>query len=49
MLFCGDVLGSGTVGTGCGAELGKFLKPRNPLRLEMDGMGELEDRVEREE
>ncbi len=47
-LFPGDILGSGTVGTGCGAELGKFLKPGDSIRLEINGMGELENRVERE-
>jgi 2-keto-4-pentenoate hydratase/2-oxohepta-3-ene-1,7-dioic acid hydratase in catechol pathway len=47
-LFCGDVLGSGTVGTGCGAELKKFLKPGDRVRMEFDGMGELENLVEHE-
>ncbi len=47
-MFCGDVLGSGTVGTGCGAELKKFLKPGDKVRLEFDGMGELENVVEHE-
>lgn len=44
--FCGDVLGSGTVGTGCGAELKKFLKPGDTIRFEFDSLGLLENRVE---
>lgn len=45
-LFPGDVLGSGTVGGGCGLELGKFLKSGDVVRLEIDGIGVLENRVE---
>ncbi|MFQ5430709.1 MAG: fumarylacetoacetate hydrolase family protein [Phycisphaerae bacterium] len=45
-LFPGDILGSGTVGTGCGAELGKFLKPGDVIRVEIDGMGAIENNVE---
>lgn len=44
-LFPGDVLGSGTVGGGCGAELGRFLKPGDVVRLEFDGLGVLENPV----
>lgn len=47
-MFCGDVLGSGTVGTGCGAELKKFLKPGDRVKLAFDGMGELENTVQHE-
>ncbi|HKQ46560.1 MAG TPA: fumarylacetoacetate hydrolase family protein [Phycisphaerae bacterium] len=47
-LFPGDVLGSGTVGGGCGAELQKFLKSGDTVRLEMDGLGVLENRVKHE-
>ncbi len=47
-LFPGDVLGSGTVGTGCGAELKKFLKPGDKIRMEFDGLGELENTVQHE-
>ncbi|HWL93068.1 MAG TPA: fumarylacetoacetate hydrolase family protein [Phycisphaerae bacterium] len=46
--FPGDVLGSGTVGGGCGAELKKFLKPGDKVRMEFDGLGELENSVEHE-
>lgn len=45
-LFPGDVLGSGTVGGGCGAELQRFMKPGDKIRLAFDGMGELENIVE---
>lgn len=48
-LYPGDVLGSGTVGGGCGLELGKFLKPGDVVRLEIDAIGALENRVERGE
>jgi len=47
-LYPGDVLGSGTVGGGCGLELGRFLKPGDVVRLEIDGIGALENRVERD-
>jgi len=47
-LYPGDVLGSGTVGGGCGLELGKFLKPGDVVRLEIDEIGTLENRVERD-
>lgn len=47
-LFAGDILGSGTVGTGCGAELKKFLKPGDSVRMEFDGLGELENKVDHE-
>ncbi len=45
-LFPGDILGSGTVGGGCGAELQRFLKPGDTVKLVFDGMGELEVTVE---
>ena len=45
-LFPGDILGSGTVGGGCGAELQRFLKPGDKVKLSFDGMGELEVTVE---
>lgn len=44
-MFPGDILGSGTVGTGCGAELGKFLKPGDTIRLEIDHMDSIENKV----
>lgn len=48
-LVPGDVLGSGTVGTGAGIELDKWLRPGDTVRLEIDGIGALETRVERSE
>lgn len=45
MLYPGDVLGSGTVGTGCILELGAekygWLKPGDQVELEVDGLGRL--------
>lgn len=45
-LYPGDILGSGTVGGGCGAELGRFLKPGDTIRVEIDELGAVENRVE---
>lgn len=47
-LYPGDVIGSGTVGGGCGLELDRFLKPGDVVRLEIDGLGALENRVDYE-
>ncbi len=44
-LFPGDILGSGTVGTGCGLEQDRFLKPGDRVRLVIDGLGELENEI----
>lgn len=44
-LFPGDILGSGTVGTGCGFEQDRFLRPGDCVRLEIDGLGSLENSV----
>lgn len=41
-LHAGSVIGSGTVGTGCGLELDRFLSPGDRVRLEIDGIGALE-------
>lgn len=46
-LLPGDVLGSGTVGTGAGIEIDRWLKPGDVVRLEIDGLGALETRVVR--
>lgn len=40
-LLPGDVLGSGTVGGGCGFELDRYLSPGDEVRLEVDGIGAL--------
>jgi 2-keto-4-pentenoate hydratase/2-oxohepta-3-ene-1,7-dioic acid hydratase in catechol pathway len=43
----GDVLGSGTVGGGCGLELDRWLKPGDVVELEIEGIGTLRNRVVR--
>jgi 2-keto-4-pentenoate hydratase/2-oxohepta-3-ene-1,7-dioic acid hydratase in catechol pathway len=40
-LFPGDVIGSGTVGGGCGLELDRYLQPGDVVRLEIDQLGSL--------
>ena len=37
----GDIIGSGTVGHGSGAELGRFLKPGDVVELTVEGIGTL--------
>src|SRR5512132_3120040 len=46
-LRAGDVLGSGTVGTGCILEHGdgRWLKPGDVVELEIEGIGVLQNRV----
>jgi 2-keto-4-pentenoate hydratase/2-oxohepta-3-ene-1,7-dioic acid hydratase in catechol pathway len=44
-LVPGEVFGSGTVGNGSGAEIGRFLKPGDVVELEVDGLGLLRNRV----
>lgn len=44
-LYPGDFLGSGTVGGGCGAEHGKWIKPGDVIELEVEGIGILRNRV----
>ncbi|MBM3810039.1 MAG: fumarylacetoacetate hydrolase family protein [Acidimicrobiia bacterium] len=41
----GDVLGSGTVGTGCGLELGRWVQPGDLMELEIEKIGVLRNRV----
>lgn len=41
----GEVLGSGTVGNGSGAERGKFLAPGDVVELEVDHLGTLRNRI----
>jgi 2-keto-4-pentenoate hydratase/2-oxohepta-3-ene-1,7-dioic acid hydratase in catechol pathway len=40
-LLAGDLLGSGTVGTGCGLELDKWIKPGDKIELYIDKIGHL--------
>jgi 2-keto-4-pentenoate hydratase/2-oxohepta-3-ene-1,7-dioic acid hydratase in catechol pathway len=44
-LAAGTVLGTGTVGGGCGLELGRKLQPSDRVRLEISGIGTLENQV----
>lgn len=44
-LHPGEFFGSGTVGGGCGLELGKFLKHGDVVELEVSGLGTLKNRV----
>jgi len=41
----GDVLGSGTVGRGCGLELDRWIAPGDVVELEVDGIGVLRNVV----
>ena len=49
MLYPGDVIGSGTVGTGCLLELtkaqGPWLQPGDTVELEIEGIGILRNSV----
>jgi 2-keto-4-pentenoate hydratase/2-oxohepta-3-ene-1,7-dioic acid hydratase in catechol pathway len=45
-LHPGEILGSGTVGGGCGLELGKFLKHGDTIELEIEGIGRLSTRID---
>lgn len=44
-LYAGEVLGSGTVGTGCGLEIGRFLEDGDVVELEVEKIGVLRNRV----
>ena len=44
-LHPGEILGSGTVGTGCGLELGRSLSPGDVIELEIDRIGILRNRI----
>lgn len=41
----GEFIGSGTVGGGCGLELGRFLQDGDVIELEVEGLGRLSNRV----
>jgi len=45
----GDVLGTGTVGRGCGLELDRWLSPGDTIELEAEGIGTLRNMVVRNE
>ena len=44
-LYPGDIIGSGTVGTGCGLELDRWVKPGDVIELEIEKIGILQNRV----
>src|SRR3546814_12441218 len=44
-LHPGELLGSGTVGTGCGMELGRRLASGDVVEREVEGIGVLSNRV----
>ncbi|MFT4795322.1 MAG: 2-keto-4-pentenoate hydratase/2-oxohepta-3-ene-1,7-dioic acid hydratase in catechol pathway [Paracoccaceae bacterium] len=44
-IYAGEVIGSGTVGTGCGLEQGKRLSPDDRFELEIEGIGILSNRI----
>jgi len=46
-LMPGDVLGSGTIGRGCGLELDRWINPGDIVELEVEGIGVLRNRVVR--
>lgn len=41
----GEFIGSGTVGGGCGLEIGRFLNPSDVVELEIEGIGILRNRI----
>jgi 2-keto-4-pentenoate hydratase/2-oxohepta-3-ene-1,7-dioic acid hydratase in catechol pathway len=41
----GDVLGSGTIGRGCGLELDRWIQPGDLVELEVEGIGVLDNRI----
>lgn len=47
-LMPGEFIGSGTVGNGCGLELGWYLEDGDSVELEVENIGVLKNRVERQ-
>ncbi|MEO7403658.1 MAG: fumarylacetoacetate hydrolase family protein [Burkholderiales bacterium] len=43
--YPGEILGSGTVGGGCGNELGRYMKDGDVIELEVTGLGVLRNRI----
>ncbi len=48
-IFAGEFFGSGTVGNCCGLETGRFLEHGDTIELEVEKIGVLRNRVERQE
>ncbi|HEX9006311.1 MAG TPA: fumarylacetoacetate hydrolase family protein [Bacteroidota bacterium] len=46
-IYPGEVLGSGTVGSGCGLELDRWVRPGDVIELEIEKIGVLRNRVVR--
>ena len=44
-IYPSEVLGSGTVGTGCGAELDRWIQPGDIVTLAVEGIGELMNKI----
>jgi 2-keto-4-pentenoate hydratase/2-oxohepta-3-ene-1,7-dioic acid hydratase in catechol pathway len=44
-VMAGDLFGSGTVGTGCGLEIDKWIQPGDEIELEVEGIGKLKNKV----
>lgn len=44
-LYPGEVIGSGTVGNGCGLEQGRFLAPGDVVELDVEGLGILRNHI----
>lgn len=44
-LYPGDLMGSGTVGSGCGLELDRWVKPGDVIELEIENIGVLRNKV----
>jgi 2-keto-4-pentenoate hydratase/2-oxohepta-3-ene-1,7-dioic acid hydratase in catechol pathway len=41
----GDLFGSGTVGTGCGLEIDKWIQPGDEIELFIEGIGKLKNKI----
>lgn len=48
-LVAGDLIGSGTVGTGCGLELDRWIQPGDEISLEVESIGVLKNKVGQKE
>jgi 2-keto-4-pentenoate hydratase/2-oxohepta-3-ene-1,7-dioic acid hydratase in catechol pathway len=48
-LMPGEFIGSGTVGNGCGLEIGRFLEHGDTIELEVEKIGILKNKVERQD
>ncbi len=44
-IYAGDIIGSGTVGSGCGLELDRWVQPGDVIELEIENIGVLRNRV----